>query len=82
MLARHDGLCPVCGQFIVAGRSRIDPLPMPLLPATDERIPDKPQQEWTYGDNRSRRGHPRLWAHERCVERNHCHGEGLNNARG
>jgi hypothetical protein len=69
MLAKHDGLRSVCGRFIVGGRSRIDPLSMPLLPAADERISDKPHRDRTYGDHRSHRGHPRLWAHEWCVER-------------
>jgi hypothetical protein len=61
-LARNSSLCPVCGRFIQAGRSRVWRLSEPLAPQRPYYKRDA--RLGTVRDTR-----PRRWAHASCADR-------------
>jgi len=70
LTARAGGICPLCTTYIAKGRSRVLPLPVPLVPTLAQVMYD-PRRGWRErtGAGRSIRVNARTWAHEHCVRR-------------
>jgi hypothetical protein len=79
IIAKHGGTCPLCGRYIVKGRSKILALEQPIRPQ-----PPAVYEDWTNHDNGRRlerpvwrwaRGggahhadmRPRAWIHASCA---------------
>jgi hypothetical protein len=72
MIAKFGGMCPLCDQFIVKGKSRIARLPAPMRPRGDGRFSADTGEPYSGRDAR-RDSYismsPRTVCHERCLPR-------------
>jgi hypothetical protein len=75
VVAAYPGVCPICGGYIVRGRSKVAALPVPLRPSAEDvyyrahRGGRRDKGEWVDAGNRSVSVKPRLFAHELCARR-------------
>lgn len=69
IIASHDGLCPLSGKFIVAGRSRIAPLAVSMPPNPAVTFYSAERGVWIVANAEAKRIHARDWARADEVER-------------
>jgi hypothetical protein len=75
VVAAYPGVCPICGGYIVRGRSKVAALPVALRPSSEHvyyrahRGGRRDKGEWVDMGNRPVSVKPRLFAHELCARR-------------
>jgi hypothetical protein len=68
-VAKHGGVCPICCDFIAAGRSQIRSLVVPTPPNPAYCTFYAERGAWLVHGQYAKRLHSRTWAHARCTAR-------------